>query len=182
MSFQSIRSGKPPHIPSASKRPIYKIKNYETWNTYAVIDTVNFLNFKSDSTACGAKQTVFGINDFAADMTPINYITNSKFTNVAYNAIIYIYNPPAAWANIDDCGNWPCTGPSNVVYNFQNTVFEVPDGVTTLPTFWKAGTTTSYNFQIVSNFATAASTYPNCSLNTYWNGWFCADPTQTAAP
>jgi hypothetical protein len=54
--------------------------------------------------------------------------------------VIFIYNPPQGWANIDDCGEWPCTAPSNVVYNFKDAVFEVTDGTTALPSFWTSST------------------------------------------
>jgi hypothetical protein len=106
----------------------------------------------------------------------MHFINGSKFVNVKYDAIINIFDPPQSWANIDDCGEWPCTMPSNMVYTFKNIVFEVNDGTTDLPTFWTAGTTTSYSFQIVSDFTSAANTYPNCNIVAKWNAWMCADP------
>jgi hypothetical protein len=96
-----------------------------------------------------------------------------KFTNVKYDALISVFDPPAAWANINDCGEWPCTAPSNLVYTFTDSVFEA-DATTSVPSFLKSGT--KYNFQIVSDFETAAKSYPNCSKNNFWNAWFCADP------
>ena len=122
------------------------IESYSTWFLTPSINNVNFVNFKSELTSCGAKQSIFTINPKAYDLVPITYVNNAKFTNVAYNAIIFIYNPPQIWAAVNDCGEWPCTAPSNAVYTFKSAVFEVPDGLTTLPTFWTAGTTTSYNF------------------------------------
>ena len=50
-----MRAGKDdPHIPLAFERPVYKIRSYATWNSKAVIKNVNFINFKSEKTACGA--------------------------------------------------------------------------------------------------------------------------------
>lgn len=112
----------------------------------------------------------------------MHYCNACKFTNVKYDAMINIYDPPSGWAVIDDCGEWPCTMPSNLVYTFKDNLFEVNDGATALPTFWTNGSTTKYSFQIVSDFATAVSSYPNCSKNEVWNAWFCADPAQTAVP
>jgi len=89
---------------------------------------------------------VFGVNHYASDMSPIHFFTNAKFTNVKYDAMIYVFDPPQGWAVIDDCGEWPCTAPSNMVWTFKDSVFEVTDGTTPLPTFWKAGTTTKYDF------------------------------------
>jgi len=125
---------------------------------------------------------VFAINHYASDGSPIHHITNPKFTNVKQDAMIQIYDPPQKWAVIDDCGEWPCTMPSNMVYTVKDAVFEVTDGVTPLPSFWTAGVTTKYTFQMVSDFATASGSYPNCSKNEIWNAWLCADPAQTAVP
>ena len=112
----------------------------------------------------------------------MHYFSGVKFTNVKLDALISVFDPPAAWAVIDDCGEWPCTAPSNLVYTFTDSVFEVPDATTALPSFWTAGSTTKYNFQLVSDFETAAKSYPNCSKNEIWNAWICADTKQTAVP
>jgi hypothetical protein len=71
--------------------------------------------------------------------------------------------------------------PSNIVYTLKDSIFEVTDGTTQLPSFWTAGTT-KYTFQLVSDMASAVSTYPNCMINEVWNAWICADPAQTAVP
>jgi len=49
-----LRGEKDPHNPKQSPRPVYKSKTYATWNQKAVIESVNFINFKSEKTACGA--------------------------------------------------------------------------------------------------------------------------------
>jgi hypothetical protein len=108
----------------------------------------------------------------------MHFVTGSKFTNVNQNALFSIYDPPQEWAVVEDCGEWPCTGPSNIVYTFKDSVFEVNNGSTALPSFWTASTT-KYDFQVVSDMETAVATYPNCAKNELWNAWFCADPAQT---
>jgi hypothetical protein len=111
----------------------------------------------------------------------MHYFEAAKFTNVLYDALVYFYDPPEKWANVTDCGKWPCTAPHNVVMNFNDAVFEVPDKTTALPSFWTSETT-KYDFQVVADFPAAASSYTNCSKNGTWNAWFCADPKQTAVP
>ena len=110
-----------------------------------------------------------------------HFFTAPKFTNVNLDNLIYIFDPPQKWAVIDDCGAFPCTAPSNIVWTVTDAVFEVPDASTTLPTFW-TNTTTKYSFQIVSDMFNAVSTYPNCKINNAWNAWLCADPAQIALP
>jgi hypothetical protein len=50
--------------------------------------------------------------------------------NVHYDAVAYFYDPPQGWAKIDDCGEWPCTAPSNIVFSFYDAMFGVSDGLT----------------------------------------------------
>ena len=107
--------GKKPHITSKSSLPMYKIKSYGAYNVVTNYKDVNFGNFKSNFTSCGARQTVFGLNPSSSDYIPLQKFTNSKFVNVADEAMAYIYDPPEAWNNPDDCLGFPCTAPSNVV-------------------------------------------------------------------
>jgi len=32
----------------------------------------------------------------------------------------YFYEPPESWANLADCGDYPCTGPKNTIFSFKN--------------------------------------------------------------
>lgn len=50
-----------------------------------------------------------------------------KFTDVAYNALMLIDEPDNGWARVDDCGNFPCTAPYNVIFNFYDAIFESSD-------------------------------------------------------
>ena len=34
-----------------------------------------------------------------------------------------LMSPLPGWANIEDCGNFPCTGPYNLLYSFKNSVW-----------------------------------------------------------
>lgn len=35
----------------------------------------------------------------------------------------YLFSPPAGWANLDDCGDFPCTAPDNVLLQFEDSTF-----------------------------------------------------------
>jgi len=56
-----------------------------------------------------------GINQYGADYHPRAKFTNTRFENVHEDTIAFIMSPPWGWANLDDCGDWPCTAPSNVL-------------------------------------------------------------------
>jgi len=41
---------------------------------------------------------------------------DSKFVDVDGDAIAYIDENNPSWANIKDCGDFPCTAPANVLF------------------------------------------------------------------
>jgi len=47
--------------------------------------------------------------------------TNCKFNNVDDGSIAHFENPDPGWANLDDCGQFPCTAPNNILMTFTNT-------------------------------------------------------------
>jgi hypothetical protein len=54
-------------------------------------------------------------NPYAADYTPTAVINDVKFINLDLDAVAYLFTPPNEWATIDDCGQFSCTGPNNVL-------------------------------------------------------------------
>ena len=65
----------------------------------------------------------------------------------------YLEKPPTAWANVKDCGNFPCTAPNNLIFTFAGTTFTG----TTQPS------TTAADFVIVPDDETVGGTYPGCT-------------------
>jgi hypothetical protein len=47
------------------------------------------------------------------DYSPRQEFYDTRFVNVEDDALVYIPNPAKGWANIKDCGNFPCTGIAN---------------------------------------------------------------------
>jgi len=66
---------------------------------------------------------VFSLNPWASDFVPPHTFHNSIFSDVEENAMPFIFDPPEFWANPDDCIDFPCTAPSNVLLSFKNTMF-----------------------------------------------------------
>jgi len=58
---------------------------------------------------------VITLNPSGADYHPRAKFIGTRFENVEETALAFLFNPPAGWANIDDCGNFPCTAPSNAL-------------------------------------------------------------------
>lgn len=138
--------GKKPHIDSTSQLPMWKIKSYGAWNVVTDFQSNTFSNFESNFTDCGALQNVFAVNKYSSDYIPVQKFTNTKFFNVADDAMAYIYDPPEEWNNPDDCIAFPCTAPSNVVITHDKVTYS---GLITPKD-------TASSFQIVSDTKSAS--------------------------
>mmetsp|Transcript_8382 Transcript_8382/g.16636 ORF Transcript_8382/g.16636 Transcript_8382/m.16636 type:complete len:1637 (+) Transcript_8382:5150-10060(+) len=71
-------------------------------------------NFKN-SAICGSKQTALVSNPNSPDFSVPQIFTNVLLDNVAEDSLFYMNDPKPGWANLDDCGEFPCTGPLNVL-------------------------------------------------------------------
>jgi hypothetical protein len=60
-------------------------------------------------------QRIIGLNEYQADYQNMVEFYDTKFINVDGDAIAYLDDPQPGWANIKDCGEFPCTAPSNVL-------------------------------------------------------------------
>lgn len=88
---------------------------------------------------------------------------NTKFREVENNAVVFIEDPKASWANPTDCGEWPCTAPNNVILKFSGTQYT---GVT-------RPVKTDSNFVIASDVPSATNAYSNCDTISAWNAAHC---------
>lgn len=111
------------HIDAASPLPMHKVKSYGTWHGDTYYRNNKFYDFNSNKTLCGAPQKIFSINKYDSDMIPAQNLEYTEFINVHEDALAYIMDPPEKWNNVDDCIGFPCTTPSNVVFNFEKTKY-----------------------------------------------------------
>ena len=64
---------------------------------------------------------MFGLNFNCPDFVPLTMFEDNEFKNIDAGAFGYFSDPLAKWANVKDCGNFPCTGPWNVLLTFKGT-------------------------------------------------------------
>jgi hypothetical protein len=64
------------------------------------------------------------LNPYSTDIIPSQYHIGSLFVDVEQNAMIYLRGIDETTASIDKCGEFPCTGPNNVIYHFHDTAYE----------------------------------------------------------
>lgn len=103
------------------------------------------------------------MNKHAADYTPTVRLTNSKLHNVNFDAFAYLFTPPNEWSVVDDCGEFPCTGPLNALIKFEGATFTG----TVLPA------NTAPNFQIIAANTENSEKFVTCTRVDSWNGYYC---------
>ena len=79
-----------------------------------------FIGFEK-TTKLGKRQSIFEMNEYQSDYLPMMEFFDTTFTDV--KSLAYIMDPKPGWANLDDCGNYPCTAPLNALLFFQRTSF-----------------------------------------------------------
>jgi len=82
--------------------------------------------------------------------------------NVSPDAMAYIMAPNPKWANLKDCGAFPCTGPLNILFSF-------------LDTKYNKGSVMNHgkDFQIISNNTGLSPYLDNCEPYRKWNAYLC---------
>jgi hypothetical protein len=89
---------------------------------------------------------------------------DTKFTNVDGDALAYLMSPPESWANIKDCGAFPCTAPLNALLTFEGTTFSG-----TRPR-WATS-----DFQIIANNTGFAPYIDSCVPSEDMNAYVCEE-------
>lgn len=102
--------GKSPHITGASSLPPYKIKKDGAWGGKTVWNRLTFKDFKA-TTPLGLRNSIISTSKYQPDYTPTVTAHDTRFINVDEDSVAYIRPPEPGWANVKDCGNFPCTAP-----------------------------------------------------------------------
>lgn len=169
---------KDPHILGSSALPCYKFKSEAAWGPTFEGYEISFYNFRA-TTRCGARQYAIANNPTNSDYVPRHTFSRTYFVNMDDAAIAYLPAPPQNWAVIDDCGEFPCTAPSNIVLDFTNSVidggsFSAPSSfqiVSDLP-----DQITSFERQVIFEGLQAPETYAmGCRFKEVWNAWTCTN-------
>ena len=102
---------------------------------------------------CGQRSVIFERNKYDSDKIPQHYFNDMTFENVDDMGWAFLEKPPTAWANVKDCGNFPCTAPNNLIFSFAGTTFTGDTKPSSTPA----------DFVIVPDDATVGGTYPGCT-------------------
>lgn len=164
-----VLKGKDKHILSPSGMPMHKIKGDTAWGTTVLMENNHFIGF-SGKTMYDKKNYIFGSSEYQPDYTPPHIIKNSVFQDVQKGGFAWFIQPPEAWANIKDCGNFPCTAPNNILYYFTGSDFKGMEPFD--PSQKKA------DFQVVANNDGFGKHITQCtSYIDSMNAYHCSVPT-----
>jgi hypothetical protein len=86
---------------------------------------------------------------------------DTTFTDVDVPA--FLWDPPGGWANLDDCGDYPCTGPWNALLSFEGTTW----------TGSKPAWATDGTFQIIADNPGFSQYVDGCTHDEPMNAWVC---------
>jgi len=150
MSFANMNDGKDLMPTGASSLPIYGSHGEGNWGGTIVIEDTTFSGFVGKQ-KCGQRHVIFERNPKGSDKIPPHTMKNCKFNNVNDDGLAWFEKPDLAWANIKDCGNFPCTAPNNMIFTFLNSRFS---GVTP--------SVTDSDMTLVPDDPEVGGTYPNC--------------------
>ena len=87
---------------------------------------------------------------------------DNKFTDVADGAMIFIYDSPEVWANLDDCGDFTCTAPQNSLVSMQGSIFS-----------GKKARWATKDFQIIANNTGISPYIEGCKGDDWMNVYIC---------
>ena len=59
---------------------------------------------------------MIGFSEYSFDYTPMHEFYDTVFTDIEDSAMANLMSPLPEWANLEDCGNFPCTGPNNLLF------------------------------------------------------------------
>jgi len=129
--FDKVGTIAPLHLemgksPIATTKIMVPLENPDGDGTFAghvTYKNVEFHNFGSKYTYCGNALQAVKLNKDAADIIPLVTFEDCLFDDVDDEAFVWMFTPPDSWITVRACGSFPCTGPLNTAFSFENTVF-----------------------------------------------------------
>jgi hypothetical protein len=101
------------------------------------------------------------------DFITLQHFDNLLFHNCDPETMTYFFDPPESWANLADCGDYPCTGPKNTIFSFTNIKWTGTTGK------GEAVALARENFNLIPWVKTYSDNFPGCIINEAINGMQC---------
>jgi hypothetical protein len=93
-----------------------------SWAGKAYYKNLKFIDFAPGKKADGnvMRNVMIQLLPKSPDFITMQNFDSLEFINCDTKALTYFFDPPKKWANLADCGDYPCTGPKNTVFSFTN--------------------------------------------------------------
>jgi hypothetical protein len=128
-----------------------------SWAGKAYFKNLKFYDFKPgiDSSGKPVKVTMIKLLPKSPDFITLQHFENLEFHNCDPEAQTFFFEPPTSWANLNDCGDFPCTGPKNTIFSFKNIKWT------------GTGADSKYaleNYTMIPHVKGYTESFPNCEL------------------
>ena len=154
--------GKPAHVTDTSPLPYSNVHSHSAWGTRVLHNREKFIGFNKE-TREGLRQTAMGLSPWAYDYAPAQEFFDCEFIDVEDGSLTYIYDPPKQWANLRDCGDFPCTGPNQILMSFEDSKFSGS----------KKPRWATKDFQITANNTGISPILEGCKGDDWMNAYVC---------
>lgn len=137
-----------------------QIKN-GSWAGKAYFKGLKFVDYASAYSRKGLelKNQMIKVNKKSSDFVTMQNFEDIEFVNCDADSLTHFFEPPKAWANLADCGDFPCTGPKNTIFSFKNTKWT---GL--------AGPNALTDFNLIPTIPGYTDNFPNCVKMNSING------------
>lgn len=149
------------HITMQSAIPYEKIMGNPIWSTVFKMYDNKFINFET-KTALGYDNTLFYNEPNQPDYIPMLQAYGNEFVDVKDGAFASLSDPNPKWANLKDCGDFPCTAPWNLLFSFKDTT-------------WRGSKPrwADKEFEIIADNPGFSPYIEDCEFYENMNGWIC---------
>lgn len=93
-----------------------------SWAGKAYFRDIKFIDFAPGEGVGGSilRNVMIKLLPKSPDYITLQHFDNIEFFNCVSDSMTYFFEPPLSWANLADCGDFPCTGPKNTMFSFTN--------------------------------------------------------------
>ena len=136
-----------------------------SWGGRSLYENLTFSGYRGQQTWCGQDQRVIRLNPTGSDYHPRAKFLNTRFDNLDQDTLAFLFSPKPSWANLDDCGEFPCTAPNNALIQFEKTTY-----TGSIRPFRQDS-----SFQLIANNKGNSDKFDGCRLISQWNAYYCTN-------
>jgi hypothetical protein len=136
-----------------------------SWAGVNYIERNKFIGFKA-RTHMDQNMAIYRSNPTVSSYQPPMYAKDNSFIDCEDDALFWFESPNPKWANVKDCGDFPCTAPLNILISHTGSKWlgKKPDWATP-------------DFQLIANNSGFAPFVETCKGYPNMNGYICQKNT-----